>query len=119
MNHSKNIKRLRRKPRIRKKILGTSVRPRLCVFRSNAHIYASLVNDENGLTIASVSTLTMSKDGSAKHVNVEAATEVGREIAKLAKEKNVVEVVFDRNGYLYHGRVTALADGAREGGLNF
>ncbi|WP_461210867.1 50S ribosomal protein L18 [Desulfocurvus sp. DL9XJH121] len=119
MNHSKNTKRLRRKIRIRKKVSGTAERPRLCVFRSNAHIYANLVNDETGETILSASTLSLSKDGAAKSLNKELATEVGREIAKLAKEKNVADVVFDRNGYLYHGRVKALADGAREGGLNF
>ena len=119
MKCSKNQKRLRRKVRIRKKLSGTCERPRLCVFRSNAHIYGNLVNDETGETILSVSTLSLSKDGGAKKLNKDTATEVGREIAKLAKEKNVESVVFDRNGYLYHGRVKALADGAREGGLKF
>jgi large subunit ribosomal protein L18 len=117
--HSKNTKRLRRKVRIRKKVSGTAERPRLCVFRSNAHIYANLINDETGETMLSASTLSLSKDGAAKSLTKDTAAEVGREIAKLAKEKNVADVVFDRNGYLYHGRVKALADGAREGGLNF
>ena len=119
MKLSKNQKRLRRKVRIRKKLSGTADRPRLCVFRPNAHIYGSLVNDESGETVLSVSTLSLSKDSGAKGLNKDSATEVGRAIAKLAKEKNVESVVFDRNGYLYHGRVKALADGAREGGLKF
>jgi large subunit ribosomal protein L18 len=116
MKLSKNSKRLHRKVRIRKKVNGTSERPRLCVFRSNVHIYAQLVNDETGETVAATSTQVLPK---GKSLNKERATEVGREIAKLAKEKNVESVVFDRNGYLYHGRVQALADGAREGGLKF
>ncbi|MBU1001459.1 MAG: 50S ribosomal protein L18 [Proteobacteria bacterium] len=116
MKLSKNGKRLRRKVRIRKKVNGTAECPRLCVFRSNVHIYAQLVNDEIGETVASTSTQVLSK---GKGLTKERATEVGREIAKLAKEKNVESVVFDRNGYLYHGRVQALADGAREGGLKF
>ncbi|BBD07133.1 50S ribosomal protein L18 [Desulfovibrio ferrophilus] len=117
MKLSKNKKRLRRKVRIRKKVNGTSERPRLCVYRSSAHIYAQLVNDEAGETVAATSTQILPSKG--KSLNKESATEVGREIAKLAKEKNVESVVFDRNGYLYHGRVKALADGAREGGLKF
>ena len=116
MKLSKNKKRLRRKVRIRKKVNGSSERPRLCVYRSSAHIYAQLVNDETGETVAATSTQVLAK---GKSLNKETATEVGREIAKLAKEKNVESVVFDRNGYLYHGRVKALADGAREGGLKF
>lgn len=116
MKLSKNQKRLRRKVRIRKKVNGTTERPRLCVYRSNANIYAQLVNDETGETLAAASTQVIAK---GKGLNKDSATEVGREIAKMAKEKNVESVVFDRNGYLYHGRVKALADGAREGGLKF
>lgn len=117
MKLSKNKARLKRKVRIRKKINGTADRPRLCVFRSNTHIYAQLVNDEIGETVASASTQSLT-DGNVK-LNKETAGKVGLEIAKLAKEKNIEAVVFDRNGYLYHGKIKALADGAREGGLKF
>lgn len=116
---SKNESRLSRKVRIRRKVNGTADRPRLVVFRSNEHIYAQVVNDETGATIASISTLTMSRTQDGLHGNKEGATQVGREIARLAKEKDVTRVVFDRNGYLYHGRIKAVADGAREGGLEF
>lgn len=119
MKLSKNKARLKRKVRIRKKVNGTADRPRLCVFRSNTHIYAQLVNDEIGETVASASTQTLSTDGQAVRLNKENAGKVGLAIAKLAKEKNIEAVVFDRNGYLYHGKVKALADGAREGGLKF
>lgn len=116
---SKNQSRQRRKIRIRKKVNGSAERPRLVVFRSNTHIYAQIVNDQEGATLVSASTLSMSKKGGDAHCNVKGATEVGKEIARLAKEKNIDKVVFDRNGYIYHGRVKALADGAREGGLEF
>ncbi len=119
MKLSKNEARLRRKVRIRKKVNGTAERPRLCVYRSNAHIYAQLVDDTTGATIASASSLALSKSGQECKPNKTGAEVVGREIAKLAKEKNVETVVFDRNGYIYHGRIKALADGAREGGLKF
>lgn len=119
MKLSKNEARLRRKIRIRKKVNGTAQRPRLCVYRSNAHIYAQLVDDLTGSTIASASSLAFVRSGQAVKPNKSGAEAVGREIAKLAKEKNVETVVFDRNGYLYHGRIKALADGAREGGLKF
>ncbi len=119
MKLSRNKKRLKRKVRIRKKISGTAQCPRLCVFRSNTHVYAQLIDDDNGNTIVSASTLALTKGGQSAGANCTGAALVGREIARLAKEKEVESVVFDRNGYLYHGRVKALADGAREGGLKF
>ena len=116
---SKELARAKRKIRIRKKISGTVERPRLVVYRSNLHIYAQIVDDAAGSTLAATSTLTLSKGGTALRPNLEGATRVGQEIAKLAKEKNISSVVFDRNGYLYHGRIKAVAEGAREGGLQF
>lgn len=113
--------RRRKKVRIRKKIEGTSERPRLTVFRSGRHGYAQLVDDAAGKTILSVSTL--SKDARADLQAIKNPTERFKQLgiltAKRALEKNISRVVFDRNGYLYHGRVKALADGAREGGLKF
>lgn len=119
MSLSKNQSRQRRKIRIRKKVNGTPDRPRLVVFRSNTHIYAQIVNDENGTTLASASSLAISRKEPGLHGNIAGAAEVGKAIAKLAKEKNIGKVVFDRNGYIYHGRIKALADGAREEGLEF
>jgi len=119
MERTKEEARRRRKIRIRKKVHGTAERPRLVVFRSNMHIYAGLVNDETGGTVASTSTLTLAKGGKKISLNKGSAADVGKEIARLAKEKDIENVVFDRNGYLYHGRIKALADGAREGGLKF
>lgn len=108
-----------RKIRIKKKISGTGERPRLVVFRSNLHIYAQIVNDETGTTMVSASTLTLNKKGEKAAANKTGADLVGKEIARLAKEQNIVKVVFDRNGYIYHGRIKAVADGAREAGLEF
>lgn len=105
----------RRKKHIRKSIFGTAARPRLSVFRSAKHIYAQLIDDESGTTIASASSL----GGSVSGGNREGATEVGKLVAERAKAADVSEVVFDRNGFLYHGRIAALADAAREGGLQF
>lgn len=119
MAFSKNEARYRRKIRIRKKISGTADRPRLVVFRSNLHLYAQIVDDESGSTLASTSTLTLKSDEPGMHCNKSGATLVGKEIARLAKEKSISSVVFDRNGYLYHGRVKAVAEGAREAGLEF
>ena len=119
MKKSKQAARMRRKVRIRKKIGGTVSRPRLVVYRSNLHVYAQIVNDETGQTLVSSSSLTLSKAGEALKPNKETATKVGRDVASKAKEKAIASVVFDRNGYLYHGCVKALADGAREGGLQF
>ncbi len=119
MKISKNENRKHRKIRIRKKISGTAERPRLVVFRSNMHIYAQLIDDTEGKSLAAASTLALSKVEAGLHCNKDGASRVGKEIARMAKEKNISKVVFDRNGYLYHGRVKAVADGAREGGLEF
>jgi large subunit ribosomal protein L18 len=100
--------------RIRRKIAGTSERPRLNVYRSMNHIYAQVIDDAAGVTIASASTIKSKTGG-----NVAAAKEIGKTIAERAKEKGVTKVVFDRGGYLYHGRIKALADAAREAGLEF
>ena len=116
---SKNESRKRRKVHIRKKISGTVERPRLVVFRSNQHIYAQVIDDTAGVTLVATSTLSLSKDSEKCACNKEGAQNVGREIARLALEKNIRKVVFDRNGYLYHGRIQAVAEGAREGGLEF
>ena len=116
---SKAIARAKRKIRIRKKISGTVERPRLVVYRSNLHLYAQIVDDAAGNTLVATSTLSLAKGGAALKPNLEGATRVGQEVARLAKEKNISSVVFDRNGYLYHGRIKAVADGAREGGLQF
>lgn len=110
----------KRKVRVRKKISGSAETPRLNVYRSNKHIYAQLVDDVNGTTIASISTLIKGiKEKAAKSEKTEAAKLVGSGIGKLAKEKGIKSVVFDRGGYLYHGRVKAVADAAREAGLKF
>lgn len=107
--------RTKKKVQIRKKISGTLERPRLVVFRSSKHIYAQVVDDAAGKTLASYSSLKI--DG--KQPGLEQAKLVGAGIAKLAKEKNIEAVVFDRSGYLYHGRIQAVAEAAREAGLNF
>ena len=119
MTKTKNAKRLHRKIRIRKKVSGTMDRPRLVVFKSNRFIYAQLVDDEAGKTLASASSLALIKSGDEAKLTKETASKVGQEIAKIAKGQNIETVVFDRNGYLFHGRIKALADGAREGGLKF
>ena len=103
--------------RIRKKLAGTTVRPRLAVFRSVAHIYAQVIDDSKGITLASAS--TTEKDSGPTGGNIIAATAIGKRIAERAKEKGIDKVVFDRGGFLYHGRVKALADAAREAGLEF
>ena len=112
-----NEQRLKRHRRVRRKISGTAQRPRLNVFRSNKHIYAQLIDDVNGVTLASASTMDKGFEGNGG--NKEAARKVGQAIAKAAAEKNIEEAVFARGGYLYHGRVKELADGARESGLKF
>ena len=111
----KNVARLRRHRRVRGKISGTAARPRLDVFRSVKHIYAQVIDDEQGVTLASAS--SMDKDFNAYGGNVEAAKKVGENIAKKCLEKGITEVVYDRGGFVYHGRVQALAEGAREAGL--
>ena len=106
--------------RIRKKISGTSLRPRLAVFRSARHIYAQAIDDSAGSTLAPSSTLTIQKSLKKTYTgNKEAAKAVGADVAKKLIEKSISTVVFDRGGFVYHGRVQALADGAREAGLNF
>lgn len=112
-----NKSRQRRHKRVRSKISGTAACPRLNVFRSNAHIYAQLIDDVAGVTLCAASTTEKSFEGFGG--NAEAAKKVGLMIAEKAKAAGIVDVVFDRGGYVYHGRVAALADGAREGGLNF
>ena len=112
--------RLKRRQRARRRVRGTTERPRLSVFRSAQHIYAQVIDDQENKTLAAASTLTAAlKEGVTGKKKSEAAKLVGQKIAELLKEKNVQDVVFDRNGFLYHGRVKALAEGAREGGLNF
>ena len=113
---SKNVQRLMRHKRVRKNISGTSEMPRLNVFRSNSQIYAQIINDETGTTLASSSSVQLKiKNGG----NIEGAKLVGADIAKKAKEAKISKVVFDRGGYQYHGRVEALAVAARENGLEF
>jgi large subunit ribosomal protein L18 len=112
-----NKARLRRHKRVRGKISGTTECPRLNVYRSTANIYAQIIDDVKGVTLCSASTLD--KDFTGNGGNKEAAKEIGKMIAKKAQEKGITNVVFDRGGYIYHGRVKELADGAREGGLNF
>ena len=112
-----NKARLRRHKRVRGKIGGTAQRPRLNVFRSLHHIYAQVIDDVQGVTLAAAS--TMDKEFEGPTGNREAAKKVGLEIAKKAAEKGITEVTFDRGGFVYHGRVKELAEGAREGGLKF
>ena len=109
--------RLKRHLRVRSKISGTAQRPRLDVFRSNSNIYAQLIDDVNGVTLAAAS--SNEKDFDLSGSNCEGARKVGQLIAARAAEKGITEVVFDRGGYVYHGRVKELAEGAREGGLKF
>ena len=110
----------RRKLRIRNKISGTTERPRLTVFRSNKQIYVQVVDDVSGATLASATSLKLEKAASDEGANKsKVAEQVGEAIAEACKAKGITQVVFDRNGYIYHGRVKALADGARKGGLTF
>ena len=113
---SKNVARQRRHVRVRAKISGTSTCPRLNVFRSNSHIFAQIIDDTNGTTLVSSSSLALKLDNAS---NIDAATKVGTDVAKKALEKNITTVVFDRGGYVYHGRVKALAEAARAAGLEF
>ena len=113
----RKFERDRRHIRVRRKISGTPECPRLCMYRSNTNIYAQIIDDVNGNTLVSAS--TMDKEVKTKHANKEAAKEVGALIAKRAKDKKIVDVVFDRSGYQYHGVVKELAEAAREGGLEF
>ncbi len=121
MSVNKDIKRtsrLVRKRRVRKQIQGSDLKPRLCVYRSLRHTYAQLISDQSGRTLLTVSTKALSLPEKQAR-SVAGAKMLGEKIAVLAKEKNIEDVVFDRNGYLYHGRVQAVAEGAREKGLRF
>ncbi len=116
VSRSRRVARLKRQARVRKKVRGSSERPRLSVFRSSKHIYAQIIEDTSGKTLVAASTL--SKDNALTNCgNVEAAKAVGSAIAQRALEQNISDVVFDRNGFLYQGRVQALAEAAREAGL--
>lgn len=117
---SKNENRLQRHKRVRKKVNGIAERPRLCVFRSANNIYVQIIDDNARTTLVAASSLDAEVKDNANHTgNKQAARLVGQMIAKKAQEKGITEVVFDRGGYLYHGRVKELADGAREAGLKF
>ena len=114
----KNAKRLQRHKRVRRKVFGTPQRPRLCVFRSSNNIYAQIIDDTNRVTLVAASSLDEAVKGAVNHTgNKEAAKMVGEMVAKKAVEKGITEVVFDRGGYIYHGRIKELAEGAREAGL--
>ena len=113
----KNAQRMNRHTRVRGKISGTPERPRLNVYRSNANIYAQIIDDVNGVTLAAAASKEKDFEGAAG--NKEAARKVGKLVAERAKAKGIDTVVFDRGGYIYHGRVAELAEGAREGGLEF
>lgn len=114
------VGRERRKLRIRRKIAGTPSRPRLSVFRSSKHIYVQVIDDTTGRTLAHASTLSKDLAGTVDEgTKTDGAKKVGQLVAKICLSKNIEQVVFDRNGYLYHGRISALADAAREAGLKF
>jgi large subunit ribosomal protein L18 len=117
----KKANRLKRKRRVRKKIEGSSERPRLTVFKTARHIYAQLIDDSNGITLLSASTISKDIKSKAKGIggNIKGAKLIGETLGKKGKQKGVEEIVFDRNGFLYHGRIKALADAARESGLKF
>ncbi len=116
---SKNDTRQRVHERIRKKMLGTAERPRLSVYRSLNHIYAQLIDDLKGATLVAAGSTEGGKGGKRSGGNVASAKEIGKQLAQRAKEKGITKVVFDRGGYLFHGRVKALAEAAREAGLQF
>jgi large subunit ribosomal protein L18 len=117
MATAKVDRRQRLKYHIRKKVKGSSERPRLSVFRSNTSIYAQIIDDINGVTLVSASSVDLG--GRKENSNIDIALQVGKKIAEKAQAAGILTVVFDRNGYLYHGKVKALAEGAREGGLKF
>lgn len=116
---STNTKRLRIHERIRKKVAGSPERPRLSIYRSVNHIYAQIIDDHKGVTLVSASTAEGKKTSRTTGGNVAAAKAIGKAVAERAKAKGIEQVVFDRGGYIYHGRVKALADAAREAGLKF
>ena len=113
---SKNVSRVRRHARVRAKISGTAETPRLCVYRSNKNIEAQLIDDVKGVTLVSSSSMSLKLENGS---NIEAAAKVGKDIAEKAVAKGLKKVVFDRSGYIYHGRIKALAEAAREAGLEF
>ena len=119
MAKSKEIGRQRRHERIRKRVTGSAVQPRLSVYRSLNHIHAQIIDDSKGITIVAASSLDESFKGAKQKGNIAMAKEVGGLIARKAVDKGIKQVVFDRSGYLYHGRIKALADAAREAGLEF
>ena len=116
MSTTRNVARIRRHRRVRKKVSGTAARPRLAVYRSNRHVYAQLIDDDTGRTMVAASTKE-AEAGVTKNADVDAAKGVGRRVAERAKAAGVESVVFDRAGYRYHGQVAAVADAAREAGL--
>ena len=113
---SKNVSRLRRHARVRRKVSGTAETPRLCLYRSNKNIQAQIIDDVKGVTLVASSSMTLKLDNGS---NIDAASKVGEDIAKKALAKKIKKIVFDRSGYVYHGRVKALAEAAREAGLEF
>ncbi|MCX8071390.1 MAG: 50S ribosomal protein L18 [Candidatus Binatia bacterium] len=115
----KVLARYRRQARVRKKVRGTDTKPRLCVFRSNKHIYAQVISDQTGRTLAAASTLEPELRATGRTGNKEAARRVGELVGQKCRQLGITEVVFDRNGFLYHGRVQAVAEGARQAGLKF
>lgn len=118
--NDRNTLRQKRHLRVRRKVQGTAERPRLCVFRSSKHIYAQLIDDAAGVTLASASTVDSSFGEDKKsRCNIKFAKEIGKKISQIAKEKKIAAVVFDKGGFKYHGKVKALAEAAREGGLQF
>jgi len=120
VSKERRLARKKRQVRVRRKITGSTERPRLCVFRSSKHIYAQIIEDVSGKTLVTASTVAKGAADSVKYSgNVEAAKMVGKQIAEKALAQDIKQVVFDRNGFLYHGRVKALADAAREAGLTF
>ena len=116
---SRNLARKKRHIRIRKKIFGTTERPRACVFRSNKNLFVQLIDDESGKVITGFSTLSKDFSEKDKSHNIERSKAFGKFVAEKLKEKNITAIVFDRAGYKYHGKVKALADGMREGGIKF
>ena len=118
-DNRKSVNRKRRQERVRKRVRGTDTTPRLCVFRSARHIYAQVISDESGKTLLSASTLSEEVRGGDKSKKTDIAKKVGQLVAKRCLEQQISQVVFDRNGFLYHGRIKALADAAREAGLKF
>ena len=112
----KTVARARRRTRVRRGVRGTDARPRLCVFRSNRHIYAQIISDESGRTLAAASSAALEGEATG---NKQAARKIGERIAQLCQERAITQVVFDRNGFLFHGRVKEVAEGARAAGLKF